>query len=126
MNPKGYVLFHVSSGSGGFSVHVRRAAEDPKEKVFDSRELGEGDVFSAVILRPGTYSVVNRLAKAKAEVVVSYPEIGKTAYRPPEPVRVHVGRKGFEPSRIELKPGQGLLFDVKVAGADCDRVAQGG
>jgi hypothetical protein len=113
VNPKGYVVFHVSSGSGGFSVHVRRAEEDPKEKVFNSQELSEGDIFSAAMIRPGTYSVVNRLAKAKAKVVVSYPEIGKTAYRPPAPMRVQVGPRGFEPAVIALKPGQGLIFDVK-------------
>ena len=95
VNPRGYVVFHVSAGSGGFSVHVRRAEEDPKEKVFNSQALGEGDIFSAVIIRPGTYSVVNRLAKTKAEVVVSYPKIGKTAYRPPAPVRVQVWSKGL-------------------------------
>ena len=95
VNPRGYVLFHVSSGSGGFSVHVRRAEEDPKEKVFNSEELGEGDIFSTSIIRPGTYSVANRLAKTKAELVVSYPEIGKTAYRPPAPVHVQVGPRGL-------------------------------
>lgn len=120
VNPKGYVVFHVSAGSGGYSVHVRRAEEDPKAKVFNSQELGEGDIFSAVIIRPGTYLVSNRLAKGRGkerekerfEVVVSYPEIGKTAYRPPAPVRVRVSTKGFEPQRVELKPGQGLVFDV--------------
>jgi hypothetical protein len=113
VNPRGFVLFHVSGGSGGFSVHVRRAQEDPKEKVFNSEELGEGDFFSASIIRPGTYSVVNRLAKTKAELVVSYPEISKTPYRPPAPVHVQVGPRGFEPGRIALKPGQGLVFDIK-------------
>jgi hypothetical protein len=115
VNPRGYVVFHVSSGSGGFSVHVRRADEDPKTQVFNSQELGVGDLFSASIIRPGTYSVVNQLAKtnAQAVVVVSYPVIAKTAYRPPAPVHVQVDPKGFEPARIELKPGQGLVFEVK-------------
>jgi hypothetical protein len=115
VNPRGYVVFHVSAGSGGFSVHVRRAEEDPHEKVFNSQTLGEGDIFSVAIIRPGTYSVVNRFAKAKAELVVSYPEIGKTAYRPPAPVRVQVGPRDFEPAHIKLKPGQGLVFDVKAS-----------
>jgi hypothetical protein len=125
VNPKGYVVFHVSAGSGGFSVHVRRTVEDPKEKVFNSQQLGEGDVFSAVILRPGTYSVTNRLAdgrekekekeKERARVVVSYPEIGKTAYQLPAPVRVQIGPRGFEPARINLKPAQGLVFDIKTS-----------
>lgn len=111
VNPKGYVVFHVSRGSGGFSVHVRQAVEDPKENVFNSQELGDGDIFSAAIIRPGTYTMSNR--KAKGEIVVSYPEMGKTAYRPPAPIRVQVSPEGFEPAHIELKPGQGLVFDIK-------------
>jgi hypothetical protein len=127
VNPKGYAVFHVSAGSGGFSVHVRRTEEDPNEKVFNSQQLGEGDIFSAVILRPGTYSMSNRLGadsekgkekekeKERARAVVSYPEMDKTAYRPPEPVRVQVSPRGFEPARISLKPAQGLVFDIKTS-----------
>jgi hypothetical protein len=114
VNPKGYVVFHVSRGSGGFSVHVRLAVEDPKEKVYNSQELDDGDFFAAAIIRPGTYSVTNR--RAKAEIVVSYPEIGKTAYHPPAPVHVQVSTAGFEPARIELKPGQGMVFEIKTTG----------
>jgi hypothetical protein len=113
VNPKGYAVFHVSSGAGGFDVHVRKAEEDPKAKIFDSRELGEGDIFSAVILRPGTYSVTNLVTKTQAEAIVAYPKIGKTAYRPPAPVRVESTRDAFAPRRIELHPGQGLIFDCK-------------
>jgi hypothetical protein len=113
VNPKGYAVFHVSAGAGGYSVHVRRAIEDPKEEVFNSQELNDGDIFSAIIIRPGTYSVVNTHTNARAEVVVSYPGTGKVAYRPPAPVRVEVEQKNFEPRRIDLKPGQGLLFDCK-------------
>jgi plastocyanin len=115
VNPKGYVVFHVSGGSGGFSVHLRRAEEDPKTQVFNSQELGEGDIFSATILRPGTYSVVNLPAKARGELVVSYPEIGKAAYRPPAPLHVQVTQRGFEPARVELKPGQGVVFEIKAS-----------
>jgi hypothetical protein len=135
VNPKGYVVFHVSQGSGGYSVHVRRAREDkerddrdddsrgrdnrPKndreERVFNSQELGEGDFFATSIIRPGTYKVLNPLTKAEAQVVVAYPEVGKTPYRPPDAARVQVRRGGFEPKRVELKPGQGLIFDIQVA-----------
>jgi hypothetical protein len=113
VNPRGYVVFHVSGGSGGYSVHVRRASESREEKVFNSQQLGDGDVFAASIIRPGTYQVINPLTKAEASLVVAYPEAGKTAYRPPAPVRVQVGRGGFEPKRVELKPLQGLMFDIK-------------
>lgn len=113
VNPKGYVVFHVSGGSGGFSIQVHRVEDDPKKKGFNSKELDAGDIFAASILRPGKYSVANLLQKTKADVIVSYPKIGKTAYRPPDPVRVQVSPSGFEPKNIRLDPGQGLVFDVK-------------
>lgn len=112
VNPRGYVMFHVSGGSGGFDVHVRRAQENPDERVFNSQELGEGDFFTAAIIRPGTYSVTNRLSEARAEVYVSYPQVGETPYRPPEAARLRVGPEGFDPQRIELKPAQGLVFEI--------------
>jgi hypothetical protein len=111
VNPKGYALFHVSQGAGGYDVHVRKAGEKPDESIFDSRKLSEGDIFSAIIIRPGLYSVVNLHTKAKGEVVVSYPEIGKAPYRPPGPLRVKVTRESFEPRQIKLKPGQAVLFE---------------
>jgi hypothetical protein len=113
VNPKGYAVFHVSRGAGGYHVHVRRAREKADEKVFDSRQLDDGDIFSAVILRPGTYSAVNAHTKARAEIVVPYPHAGETPYRPPAPVRVQAARGYFEPRCIELQPGQGLLFECK-------------
>ena len=88
LNPKGYAVFHVSAGPGGYAVRVGKAVEDPKEQnQFDSRELKGDDIFSAFILRPGTYSVMNVLGKGKGEVTVSYPKIGKTPYRPPSAVQ---------------------------------------
>lgn len=113
VNPKGYAVFHVSGGAGGYYVQVRKAAENPEERIFDSRKLSDGDIFSGTIIRPGTYSVVDTRTKAQAEVVVSYPEIGKAPYRPPGPVRVQVTQEYFEPGRVELKPGQGLVFECK-------------
>jgi hypothetical protein len=49
VHPKGYAVFHVGSGPGGYSVNVRRADEDPKLKAYDSRELQPGDIYSAVL-----------------------------------------------------------------------------
>ncbi|MEO5654513.1 MAG: hypothetical protein ABIR00_00820 [Nitrosospira sp.] len=113
VNPKGYAVFHVLSGAGGYSVQVRKAEEDPKTKIFDSQELDEGDIFSAIIIRPGTYAVTNLLTKKKSEVIVSYPKPGKTAYRPPNPIVVDCSEREIEPRCIELQPGQGLNFHLK-------------
>src|SRR5512139_1682841 len=40
VNPKGYAVFMVSQGSGGFYVHVRKAEENPQTQIYDSRNLG--------------------------------------------------------------------------------------
>jgi hypothetical protein len=114
INPKGYVVFHVSAGAGGYAVRVRRAEEDPNLELFDSRRLSEGDVFSAAIIRPGTYSVENVLTNARAQVTVSYPRMGETAYRPPKPIDFHCSENEIEPERADLQPGQGIHFHFRV------------
>jgi hypothetical protein len=111
VHPKGYAVFMVSGGSGGFAVHLRKADEDPELQVYDTRILKPNDVYSAVLMRPGKYSVRNALGKASAEVTVSYPGDGRTAYKPPAPAEVELGET-FEPERIALKPMQGLNFTV--------------
>jgi hypothetical protein len=113
VNPKGYVVFHVSGGAGGYYVHLRRAEENPKAKVFDSRHLDEGDIFAGVLLRPGAYSVKNVLSKGEGQIIVSYPVIGETAYRPPNPVTIEFASGGITPREVRLLPGQGLNCHVK-------------
>jgi hypothetical protein len=114
VNPKGYAVFHVSAGAGGYAVRASKAAEDPKQQnQFDSRQLSGEDIFSAVILRPGTYSASNGLnTKAKGKITVGYPKVGETAYRPPSPTKVVCSESGFEPANVELQPGQAVLFQA--------------
>jgi hypothetical protein len=116
VNSKGYVVFHVSSGAGGYAVRVSRAVEDPSQQnQFDSRKLNTDDIFSAIILRPGTYSVTNTLAsQGKGEVTVSYPGSGKTPYRPPAPVTIESSSRGLEPAKVAIQPGQAILFQCRV------------
>jgi hypothetical protein len=114
VNPKGFLVFHVSAGAGGYAVMVRKAAEDPNTTIFNSRELSEGDVFSASIIRPGTYSVENVLTNAKGQIIVAYPRRGETAYRPPGPIVFHCSANEIEPERADLQPGQGINFHFKV------------
>ena len=111
VNPRGYALFHVSKGAGGYYVHVRRTDADQKEMGYDSRSLVESDVFTAIVLRPGLYSLSNPSTGAKGELTVSYPKRGDGRYQPPAPVRVVCGAKSFEPSRLQTDPGQGVIFE---------------
>lgn len=108
----GYAVFHVSGGSGGHAVRLGRAAAAPAEKAFDSTALKDGDIFAASVLRPGAYKVSNALQKgaAIAELLVAYPQPGKSAYTPSSPVRVECTASLSGPARIELTAMQGCLF----------------
>ncbi len=114
VHPKGYVLFHVGGGAGGFSVNVRIASDEPDLPAYDTqRQLLPGDRFAGVLLRPGTYVMRNLLTQAEGELVVAYPVLGKTPNRP-SPVSIESGAY-FEPRRVELVPAQGIVFDIQQA-----------
>ncbi len=113
VNPKGYALFRVSGGKGGYSVNLRRADPDEKTPVFNSTALDDGAVFSARILRPGSYVVTNTHGRTHARLMIAYPPKAFSGYRPPEPERVEVTEKGFDPETIVLKPAQGVLFECR-------------
>ncbi len=117
VRPAGHAIFHVSRGAGGFAVHLGNiaAAEGPVPKAFDSRQLKAGDIFTATLLRPGTYRVTNALNKTHAAIMVSYPVMGKTAYRPGPAVNVECVGEGFMPKEIRLTPAQGQVFHCQTA-----------
>jgi hypothetical protein len=104
----GYVLLHASRGSG---YAATLAAGE--ELAFDSRSLGDGDLFAATILRPGAYEATNELGRTKARLRVPYPEARKERYVPPDPVRVASHGDGFDPSEFELSAAQGLVFEAR-------------
>ena len=103
----------MPAGPGGYYVHVRRIDADVKDKGYDSRALAEGDAFTAVVIRPGTYAVANELTRAAGHLVVSYPKITDKPYVPPKPIRVACGPAAFEPAHLEVQPGQGIIFEAK-------------
>ena len=108
----GYAVFKVSTGAGGYAVEVYKAGEKESAKVFDSRELDGDDLLYVLVLRPGTYSVVNAITNARAELTVAYPEKGMP--RNLEPIRVECG-SSFAPERLAVKPMQGIVFSFKAA-----------
>jgi hypothetical protein len=107
VHPRGFAVFYVSAGSGGHWVNVRRNDEASELRAYDSRQLEAGDVFAAILLRPGRYSLRNELSEAHGEITVPYPINGKQAERSSSPIDVECG-KSIEPSEIRLHPSQGL------------------
>ncbi|HEX7033764.1 MAG TPA: hypothetical protein VF172_12270, partial [Nitrososphaera sp.] len=114
LNAGGYAVFYVSAGIGGYVIQVGKHGKDGSQiGVFDSRELRDADMLSVTVIRPGTYSVTNTLNNAKAELVVNYPEPGKTQMNA-APVRVEcTAANQIVPDRIRIDPGQGLVFTFK-------------
>lgn len=113
LNAGGFAVFYVSTGIGGYSVEIKKVGSKcGPEQVFNSKNLSTNDLFTVTVLRPGTYSISNILTHAKAELSVSYPEIGKIP-KNPQAVQVQSEEKCFNPSKIKIKPTQGLVFSFK-------------
>jgi hypothetical protein len=115
VNPKGYAVFHVTDGPGGFHVVVGREEMAKGEALFDSRELHDGDMFAATILRPGAYVVANSLSRArdKADLVVAYPRGEAPGYGALPAQMVAVSDRGFMPERIRVEVTQSQVFQIK-------------
>ena len=109
----GYIIFHLSGGAGGYSVELRKTGTESCGKtIFNSRKLTENDHFIATPLRPGTYCIINMETKAKAELVVAYPEIGKIP-KQPQATKVECTQNAITPEKIKINPTESLLFSFK-------------
>ncbi len=120
----GHAVFHVSSGSGGYAVTLAdtgrgevpgedRDRREEQGRVWDSRRLEAGDLFGVTLLRPGAYRVSGEGGRAEARLRLAYPQRGRTAYRPPEPLHIAVSEDGFDPKDIELQPLQGQVYEIR-------------
>jgi len=106
----GYAVFHVSNGAGGYSVEIDKIGHETKAlKVFDSRQLKEDDLYAVTVLRPGKYSVLNEVTKAKAELTVAYPERGKIS-KQPQSIHIKCGKDTIEPNKIHINPTEPIVF----------------
>jgi hypothetical protein len=108
VSPKGYVLFHASSGEG-YEIIVSR--EGGKES-FNSSKLERGDIFAVTLLEPGIYEMKNSIGNASGQIVVNLPSNEDIRRNRLETLYIEASRKGFEPRQIELASSQGLVFRV--------------
>jgi hypothetical protein len=76
----------------------------------DTRRLGPRSLFAVTLVRPGRYRLVNALTGSEADVVVTYPKVGRTPYRPPAPLEIRCTAEGFGASRFTVSPAQGIIF----------------
>jgi hypothetical protein len=112
VSPKGYVLFHASSGTG-YSVVVSN--ENDKTR-FDSTQLGKGDLFALSLLEPAVYSLANTVNDAAGEIYVTFTAEAAKRIHELETRYVNVTAKKFDPDRIEVSSTQGLVFRLEAPG----------
>ena len=106
-----YAVFYVSTGAGGYSIEIYRFERGSQIKTFDSKELKDGVIFSAMVIRPGTYLITNTVNNAKADLVVNYPELGKMK-KILIPINIEINAKEIIPNKINIDPSQGLIFKI--------------
>ncbi|HZU86315.1 MAG TPA: hypothetical protein VFF78_02455 [Anaerolineaceae bacterium] len=107
VSPKGYVLFHASSGHGYSVIVLGREGR----VAFDSTKLGEGDLFAVSLLEPATYSLKNKTGSATGEIVVTTGTDKRM--KALETHHIEASPKKFNTKRIELSSSQGLVFRIK-------------
>lgn len=109
VSPKGFVLFHTSSGYG-YSVTV---SNGKGKLVFDSTKLDNGDLFAVSLLEPASYSMSNKIGSAKGEIIVSLTPDAAKRLKTLETRYIEVSQKLFDLESIELSSSQGLVFRIK-------------
>lgn len=119
VNPKGFVVFYVSGGAGGYAIHVTgKVTRSSEPVVFDSKDLYAGDIFAVSLLRPGTHIVSNNMG-TKAQITVQYPggKNGRERYNRAPPVNIRCTESGFNPSEVVVEAAQGLVFRIETKSA---------
>lgn len=114
----GFALFFVSKGSGGYRVTLETTKSEKSKaksrKVFDSNRLRTNDMFVVTLIRPGTWTARDIPSKGEARIQVTYPEPGKSAYRPKDEANlIKVGKEGLRPKRLKIGPAEGVAFLVR-------------
>jgi hypothetical protein len=108
ISPRQPASFYVPRGRGGYAVMIRKPGTK-RNCIFDSRELGDGDVFTVTPIRDGHYAFSNRNS-VKGELIV---ERRKGRTFPVEAVVVETDEKGFKPNKVKAVFSQPVFFRIK-------------
>jgi|SRR5919199_1013694 hypothetical protein len=90
--------------------HLVVRADQKDDVLLDTRRLGSRSLFALTLIRPGRYRLHNAVTNAEATVVVNYPKVGKTPYRPPAPLEIQCTADGFGAGTFTIDPAQGIVF----------------
>jgi hypothetical protein len=112
----GVMAFYATRGVGVYTVRIDHWTDKARTTVLDSaKQLSPGDLFSAILVVPGTYRVHVDDA-VFTEVRVSTPE-PKKPYRPDEPVLLSPGsHKEKESATFDLQAGRTIVLLLEKGG----------
>lgn len=122
VNSKAPTVFHAPKATKGYSVIVEKFDGTKRSTVFDNKNLQDGDIFLATLLRPGEYHASNQRG-AKCKISVSPPKTRRMQFtvtsqqgisRPKiETVQIESTSVGFKPANVNIETAQPLLFMIK-------------
>ncbi|MBU1002628.1 MAG: hypothetical protein KKE73_08895 [Proteobacteria bacterium] len=107
-----YLLFYVSSGSGGYHVTLEKAEQNERTLVYDSRSLASNDLFTATFLKPGKHSVLTAPGGLTGTIQVVLPKASDEPAVLDEPVTIEVTDTALKPAKVKIKPGETVVFAV--------------
>lgn len=122
VSTQAHTVFNAPRGAGGYAVVVERLDGSKRSVVFDSRLLGDGDMFVAVVLHPGMYSAQNqhgakcsislsRAAGGLARQVLGTKRVALQSRN--ESQSIECTAKGFKPLKVSIETAQPLIFTIK-------------
>lgn len=113
VNPKGYLIFYVSHGTGGFAVTLTDTA-NPANPVFDSRNLQAGDYYVVNVVGAGQYKVTNSVTQQAHDLEVKAPvSIPGVQFKPLAPLRIQVNAQGFDQAKVQVMALQPKVYLIQ-------------
>lgn len=121
VSPETQVLFRAPRAQSGYTVVVERTDAEGRSTLFDTRRLEGGDIFMAVLLRPGRYIATDE-GGTSCEIAVTPPGKEMVRYIPSRkegvisggaPLSITYGPDGFRPGEVEARSFQSLTFMIE-------------
>lgn len=111
--PKGKLVIYCSRGNREFRVTVAQKHKEGDKTIFDSERLGASDHFIFVPVLKGKYNFAMTSEKPSGTIVVAPSTDKKILTHHLEPKRATVAKTGIVPKKIEVVPGQPIVFDIQ-------------
>lgn len=112
--PKGqkvYAVFHCDGEGKGYRVTLHDGTRDKAR--FDSRELGKGDYFIFMPVKPGDYALQGGgKSPAKGKLSVEEAKPAEAARASSLGATLRLTAQGFSPQELRVRSGDGVVAEI--------------